>query len=142
MSDEELRAAAEMITGTPSTGSSWAAEPGKLISAAYKLAHAYFAANPADGGEPIDGTWLRAIGGIRPMAVASDTVYCFGEWSGGYYPLELYLVYRDEDGRRNHDPHQWIVHVGPTKLANEHPTRADVRTLLRAMGVELKERKP
>lgn len=37
--------------------------------------------------------WLKAMGAVRPMAVASDQVLVLGEWSQGHYPIQWKRFY-------------------------------------------------
>lgn len=34
--------------------------------------------------------WLRELGAVRPMAVASDVVLVIGKWKHGYYPIRYW----------------------------------------------------
>lgn len=56
MSDD-LREAAETVPSVESTGQAWAAEPGRLIPAAVKLARDYLAEHP----EPFNMDVVRAM---------------------------------------------------------------------------------
>ena len=95
------------------------------------LANAYLANSPADDGEPITGKLLESLGGRRPMAVACDEVYSFGEYtrtaSGmGWWPVQF--VYHES--RRD-----WDVSVFGSALPKRFATRGEVRQLLRALSM-------
>lgn len=59
--------------------------------------------------------WLRELGAVRPMAVASDEVLVLGKWCDGHYPI-MWKRYRDMLSRdfngnlMNRDPiENWYV---------------------------------
>jgi len=66
--------------------------------------------------------WLKEMGAVRPMAVASDEVLVLGAWHRGHYPILWQnvhdLISRDINGRRmNPKPmeewHLFGVRVAP-----------------------------
>ena len=79
--------------------------------------------------------WLRAIGAVRPMAVASDEVLVLGAWCQGQYPIKWTRFYdritRDFSGKRmNHDPIE-LWHVFGHRLApGTNLTQADCERIL------------
>lgn len=81
-----------------------------------------------DDGEALTGKWLKEIGGKRPMAVASQEVFYFGQWSNGFFQVQAELV-----------GNEWYVTVGG--LGTPVSARGQFRRLCEALGVELKERK-
>lgn len=108
------------------------------MRAGIMLARAYLAAITADDEELADGTWLKNIGAVRPMAVAADEVYVLGDWRpehGGCFPVQYK---RDRAERRMGDMITYVYGVP----INARPTRGDVRRLCAALGIELKARNP
>ena len=80
---------------------------------------------------PLTTEMIKQLGGIRPMTVASDEVYVFGEWSKGGYPVEISRQPRDMS---MYTTCRWQMRLfGFTCI--EEPTAYGVFRLLNSLGV-------
>lgn len=99
-----------------------------------KIVDAYLALFRADDEQPIDETWLRSVGGKRPMTPARDTCLVLGCFRTGACPPDgIYPIsyYKTPKGEPN-----WMVFGNVIKSPE---TRGDLRLLARALGITLKE---
>ena len=83
-------------------------------------------------------TWLRELGAVRPMALATCDVLVLGAWREGFYPIE-WTRYRDTwtrdiSGQRMVKDlvEKWQVFGVPTSMPL---TREDCERILRATEV-------
>jgi len=147
MTTNELRAAAEYVLGT---GDGLAVEddecagfePGEIESYIWSCARENLREHPVDSDEPITEPWLRSVGFSRPMTPANDTCLVAGSWTRtscedspaptGVYPVQYYRTHREAAG-------MWYVYENPLPVQPE--TRADLRRLAAALGIQLKEGK-
>lgn len=87
---------------------------------------------------PVDAEWLKAVGAVRPMAAAGSDEYTLGNPAsilGGstsvYYPM---LFVRGRTSHRSQGPLVLWAYGGRVK---DNPSRGDVRTLARALGIKI-----
>lgn len=83
--------------------------------------------------------WLREIGAVRPMAVASDETLVLGEWHRGHYPITwtrfIDRISRDINGNLM-DPlpqEQWMLFG---VAINGQLTRGDCERILEQLRTD------
>ena len=79
--------------------------------------------------------WLRAMGAVRPMAVASEEVLVLGEWCQGQYPITWTRYYdrisRDFNGNLfNREPIEMWCLFGHQMIIGSKLTQADCERIL------------
>lgn len=84
--------------------------------------------------------WLRAMGAIRPMSVASDQVLVLGKWCDGFYPIQWSMHYdrlsRDFNGVLLHcDPIETWSIFGLRVACGVVVTQADCKRILEQIRV-------
>ena len=100
------------------------------IVAGLALADEYLAEHPADEDEAITDTWLREIGFSRFMQPAATNHLSIGDLDSTDNHLARW---ENPDG-----PHLWAINQQWTH--NGPRTRGQLRTLCKAIGIELNEK--
>lgn len=121
----ELRAAAERVIQQGDSSVYWHSP--QAITDSEKLARAYLAEHPADGGEPITEEWLQSVGFEPRKGSKFHFVYDAAPY------MTIMWDYREDE--------LMIGHAQTWKRLGDNRTRGDVRRLCRALGIELKDTK-
>ena len=83
--------------------------------------------------KPLTSEAIEALGGVRPMAVASEIVYVFGEWQAGLYPVVLRMS-SCRDAFARDVVARWEMRIFGFACIEE-PTQGGLTHLLKKLGV-------